>query len=419
MQVQVQANGLERRLTVALPLEQVNKEIENRLKSLSRTAKVDGFRAGKVPLKVAERKWGNSVRLEVHNDLIKSSFYEAISQEKLRPAGAPHFELNGENAGEELKYTATFEVYPEFEVKIPDTMQVNKPVATIAEADIDAMVDKLRGQRQTWESVERAAQLGDQVVIDFEGRINGEEFDGNKASAFPLVLGSGSLISGFEEKLVGAKPGEQVGFDVEFPAEYRVAELAGKPVHFQVTVSAVNESKLPEVDENFIKSFGVQEGGMEAFRKEVKATMERELAQAIKDRVKAQVLDALIAANPIDLPKALIDDELARMKEQSGQQGGEGAEEYARRRVSLGLIIAEIIKKNQFKADPAKVRAVVEAQAATYERPEEVVQWYYARRERLSNVEALLLEDQAVDWLVEQGEVKEQPTPFAELVGKQ
>ncbi len=419
MQVQVQANGLERRLTVALPLEQINKEIENRLKSLSKKSKVDGFRVGKVPLKVAERKWGSSVRQEVHNDLIKSSFYEAISQEKLRPAGAPHFELNPESADAELKYTATFEVYPEFEVKIPENLQVNKPVTTISDADIDAMADKLRQQRKTWETVDRAARLGDRVVIDFEGRIHGEEFEGNKASAFPLELGSGSLIAGFEDKLVGAKAGDHVGFDVDFPADYRVADLAGKPAHFAITVGSVTEAKLPEVDEDFIKSFGVPDGTIEAFRKEVKATMERELEQAIKDRVKGQVLDALIAANPIDLPKALIDDEIARMKEQSGQQGGAGMEEHARRRVSLGLIIAEIIKKNQFKADPAKVRKIVEAQAATYERPEEVVQWYYARRERLGNVEALLLEDQAVDWLVQQGEVKEQPTPFAELVGKQ
>lgn len=419
MQVQVQANGLERRVIVALPVEQVNKEIENRLKSLSQRAKVDGFRAGKVPFKVAERKWGTSVRQEVHNDLIKSSFSQALSQEKLRPAGTPHFELSSQIPGAGLEYTAVFEVYPEFEVKIPDDLQVTKPVTTIAEADIDAMVEKLRSQRTTWEAVERAAQKGDRVVIDFEGRVEGQVFEGNKASAFPVVLGSGGLIAGFEDSLVGAKAGDQVGFDIRFPADYRVADLAGKPAHFDTKLLSVNAAKLPELDEDFIKSFGVPDGGVEAFRSEVKGTMERELDQAVKDRVKGQVLDALLAANAFDLPKALIDEEIARMKEQAGNQVGDGMEAFARRRVALGLIIAEIIKKNQFKADPAKVRAIVESQAVTYERPEEVVQWYYARRERLGNVEALLLEDQAVEWMVQQGKVTEQPTAFAELVGKQ
>ncbi len=418
MQVQVQANGLERRLTVALPLEQVNKEIENRLKSLSRRAKVDGFRAGKVPFKVAERKWGYSVRQEVHNDLIKSSFSLALSQEKLRPAGTPQFELSTHIPGAGLEYTAIFEVYPEFEVKIPDNMQVTKPVTTITESDIDVMVEKLRNQRATWVAVERAAQKGDRVVIDFEGRVEGGEFEGNKASAFPVVLGSGSLIAGFEDSLIGAKAGDQVGFDIRFPADYRVTDLAGKPAHFDTKLLSVNAAQLPELNDDFIKNFGIQDGGIDAFRAEVKGTMERELDQAIKDRVKGQVLDALLAANTFDLPKALIDEEIARMREQGGKQAGDGMETFARRRVALGLIIAEIIKKNQFKADPAKVRAVVESQAATYERPEEVVQWYYARRERLSNVEALLLEDQAVEWMVQQGKVTEQVTPFAELVGK-
>lgn len=295
---------------------------------------------------------------------------------------------------------------------------MTKPVAAIAETDIDAMVDKLRKQRATWEPVERAAEQGDRVVIDFEGRVEGKEFEGNKASAFPVVLGSGSLIAGFEDSLIGAKAGDQVGFDIQFPADYRVTDLAGKPAHFDTKVLSVNAAQLPEINDDFIKSFGIPDGGNDAFRAEVKGTMERELDQAIKDRVKGQVLDALLAANTFDLPKALIDEEIARMREQGGKQAGDGMETFARRRVALGLIIAEIIKKNQFKADPAKVRAVVESQAATYERPEEVVQWYYARRERLSNVEALLLEDQAVEWMVQQGKVTEQVTPFAELVGK-
>lgn len=415
MQVEVQANGLERRLTVALPGEQVKKEIENRLKSLSRRVKVDGFRAGKVPMKVVERKWGGTVRDEVRNELVQSSFYAAINQEKLRPAGVPHFDM-ADSPADGLRYTAVFEVYPEFEAKVPSDLKIVKPTAVISEADIDAMVEKLRSQRKTWVAAERPAQLGDRVLIDFEGTIDGQPFEGNQAANFPLVLGSGQFIAGFEDKLVGAKARDAVGFDVTFPAEYRVAALAGKPVHFEVKVGSVEAATLPEVDESFIKSFGVQDGSADAFRAEVKKTMERELEQAIKDKVKKQVLDALLASNAIELPKALIDEEIERIK-QSGGRDADGLEAFARRRVALGLIIAEVIKKNQFKADPSKVRAAVERLAASYERPEEVVQWYYERRERLGNVEALLLEDQAVDWVVERNEVEERPTPFAELVG--
>src|SRR3569832_1434260 len=331
MQVEVKSNGLERRVTVALPAEKVKQEIENRLKSLSRRVKVDGFRAGKVPMKVVERKWGGTVRQEVRSELLQSSFYEAINQEKLRPAGTPHFDLQPETPEAGLRYTAVFEVYPEFEVNMPKDIKVVKPTAVIGESDIDAMVEKLRSQRKAW-------------------------------------------------------------------------------------VEAVRPAALPEVNEEFIKSFGVQDGSREAFRAEVKKTMERELEQATKDRVKAQVLDALLQNNPIELPKALIDEEIGRMKGQIEAGDGSAMEEQARRRVALGLIIAELIKKNQFKAEPGKVRAAVEAVAASYERPEEVVQWYYERRERLNNVEALLLEEQAVNWVVEQNAVEVKSTPFAELV---
>lgn len=417
MQVEVKSNGLERRVTVALPAEKVKQEIENRLKSLSRRVKVDGFRAGKVPMKVVERKWGGTVRQEVRSELLQSSFYEAINQEKLRPAGTPHFDLQPETPEAGLRYTAVFEVYPEFEVNVPKDLKVVKPTAVIGESDIDAMVEKLRSQRKTWVEAVRPAALGDRVMMDFVGTIDGKPFDGNQATGFPLVLGSGHLIPGFEDKLVGARAGETVGVDIQFPAEYRVADLAGKPVHFEVKVNAVEQAALPEVNEEFIRSFGVQDGSREAFRAEVKKTMERELEQATKDRVKAQVLDALLQNNPIELPKALIDEEIGRMKGQIDAGDGGAMEEQARRRVALGLIIAELIKKNQFKAEPGKVRAAVEAVAASYERPEEVVQWYYERRERLNNVEALLLEDQAVNWVVEQNAVEVKPTPFAELVG--
>lgn len=425
MQVEVSANGLERRLTIAVPAEQFDREFETRLKALSRQVRLDGFRAGKVPLKVVERRWGGSVRQEVQNDLMQSSFYEAVSQEKLRPAGVPHFELQSEAPGAGLKYTATFEVYPEFELQVPTGLKVERSTTEIGEADIDAMVETLRKQRQGWVPVTRAAREGDRMVLDFKGSVDGADFPGNEAKGYSVVLGSGTLIADFEAKLVGLEPGQEGGFEVLFPADYRAQDLAGKQVHFDIKVHEVAEAKLPELDEAFFQSFGVQSGGMAAFRDEVKATMQREVEQAVKERVKVQIMDALMDANPIELPKALIDEEVARLKEHAGElnlagKAGEeldkALQERARRRVALGLIIAEVIRKNQFKAGPDKVRAAVDAVAATYEHPEEVVKWYYAKRERLSNVEALVLEDQAVDWLMQQAEVVEKAVPFQELV---
>ena len=424
MQVEVTSNGLERRLTVALPAEQYDQEIVNRLKSLSQKVRVDGFRAGKVPLKVVEQRWGGSVRQEVRDELANSSFYEAINQEKLRPAGMPHFEFQPEEPGTGLKYTATFEVYPDFELQIPDKFKIEKPTATINDADIDKMVETLRKQRQTWETVARAAQEGDRVVMDFNGTLDGKDFPGNSAKEYGVVLGSGTLLSAFDSNLVGLKAGDEKSFDIEFPKDYHAQDLAGKQVHFDVKIHTVAEAKLPELNEEFFKGYGVQEGGVEAFRTEIKSTMQRELDQAIKARVKRQAMDALMAANPIEVPKVLIDEELVRIKEQTDNGGSAASdvemggvlEEQARQRVVLGLIIAEIVKKNQFKAAPEKVRAAVDAIAAAYESPEEVVAWYYARRERLGNVEALVLEDQATEWLTQQAEVSEKPMSFDELV---
>jgi len=425
MQVEVMSNGLERRLTVAVPAQQYDQEIENRLKSLSQRVRVDGFRAGKVPLKVVERRWGGTVRQEVRDELAKSSFYEAINQQKLRPAGSPHFEFQPDVPGAGLKYTAIFEVYPEFELQMPAKLQVEKPTVEITEADIDKMVETLRKQRQTWEPVTQGAQRGDRVVLDFTGKLGDAEFPGNSAKEYPVVLGSGTLIADFEDKLLGLKAGQEGDFDIEFPKDYHAQDLAGKRVHFDVKVHTVSRAKLPDLDETFFQGFGVREGGEAAFRQEVKATMQRELDQTVKERVKMQIMDALLAANPIQLPKALIGEEVTRIKEQTENfnpppRGGEAwdkaLEERAARRVALGLLLSEIIKKNQYKASPDKVRAAVDAIAVTYEHPEEVVKWYYARRERLVNVEALVLEDQAADWLIQQAEVHEKALSYEELI---
>jgi trigger factor len=425
MQVEVTSKGLERRLTVALPAEQYDKEIVNRLKSLSQRVRVDGFRAGKVPLKVVEQRWGGSVRQEVRDELANSSFYEAINKEKLRPAGMPHFEFQAEEPGAGLKYTAVFEVYPEIEIQMPAEFKIDKPSASIGDADIDKMVETLRKQRQTWETVSRGAQEGDRVVMDFTGTLDGKEFPGNSAKGYAVVVGSGALLGEFDANLIGLKAGDDKGFDIQFPKDYHAQDLAGKLVHFDVKIHDVAEGKLPDLNEEFFKSYGVKDGGVEAFRAEIKATMQREMDQAIKERVKVQVMAALMEANPIEVPKVLIDEEIKRIKEQGdnldpsnrgAEASGEVLEERARQRVALGLIIAEIIKKNQFKADPEKVRSAVNALAASYESPDEVVAWYYARRERLGNVEALVLEDQAAEWLTTQAEVQDKPMSFDELV---
>jgi len=425
MQVEVTSNGLERRLTVALPAEKYNQEITNRLKSLSRKVRIDGFRVGKVPLKEVERRWGGSVRQEVRDELASSSFHEAINQEKLQPAGNPQFEFQTDESGNGLKYTATFEVYPDIDLKIPDKIKIEKPTATINDEDIDQMVETLRRQRQGWETVSRAAQEGDRVVMDFNGTLDGKEFPGNSAKEYAVVLGSGTLIGAFDSNLLGLKAGDEKSFDIPFPKDYHAEDLAGKNVHFDVKIHSVAEGKLPELNGEFFKSFGIQDGDLEAFRSEIKSTMQRELDQAVKTRIKRQIMDAVIAANPIDVPKVLIDEELERVKEQADSSGpqarpesGAALTEQAQQRVALGLVLAEIIKQNQFKAAPDMVRSAVDAIAASYERPEEVVAWYYARRERLGNVEALVLEDQVTDWLMQQAEVVEKPVTFNEVVNR-
>jgi trigger factor len=425
MEVEVLSNGLERRMTIAVPAQQYDQEITNRLKSLSRRVKVDGFRAGKVPLKVVERRWGSSVREEVRDALMNSSFYEAISKENLRPAGTPNFEVQQEDSGEGLRYIAVFEVYPEFEVQMPSEFNIEKPVTTINEDDIDKMVETLRKHRLTWEAVTRGAQMGDRIVMDFKGTLNGEDFTGNSANDYAVVLGSGTLLTVFDDNLLGLAQGQEKGFDIEFPKDYHATDLAGKQVHFDVKVHSVATPQLPELNEEFFRSFGVSEGGMAAFRDEVKATMSREVDRAIKERVKLQVMDALIATNPIQLPKALVEDERKRIQEhregpdiaaQGTNDNDSELQKRAERRVALGLIVAEIVKKNQFKAAPDKVRAAVENIASSYEVPSEVVKWYYAHRDHLMNVEALVLEDQVADWLIQQAEVSEKQMAFDKLV---
>lgn len=431
MQVSVEATGgLERRMTVQVPEERVEKEVEGRLQRLARTAKLKGFRPGKVPMKVVKSHYGAQVRQEVVGDVIQSSFYEAVVKENLRPAGLPTIEPKSLEEGKSLEYTATFEVMPEVEPATLSGVKLEKVSAEVSEADVDAMLETLRKQRTRWEAAERGAKEGDRVVIDFKGTIDGAEFQGNEGKQVPVVIGAKRMITGFEEGLVGAKANDSLTLDLTFPEEYGYKEVAGKPVQFAVTVHRVEEPHLPELDEEFAKSFAVTEGGVEALRKEVRQNMERELEQAVTGRVKQAVMDKLLELNAIELPKALIKQEADQLAAQMRQNmhipaGKPGVnldsamfEDQARRRVSLGLVLSEIIKRNELKADPAKVREQVEKVASTYERPQDVINWYYADRNRLAEVESLVLENQVVEWALGQADVSETKSSFNELMNR-
>jgi trigger factor len=426
MQVTVEAgSGLERRMTVQVPEEQIATQVRTRLNSIRRTARLHGFRPGKVPQRVLERTYGRKVRDEVVSSVLQSSLLEAFGQEKINPAGHPSIDAVEAEPGQGLSYTAVFEVYPE--VSIPDVkaIKLTRPVAEVTEPDVDAMIETLRRQRRTWATVEREAAQGDQVIMDYKGLVDGEEFRGNQGTQVAVELGTHRLLEGFEEGLIGAEAGEERVLDLKFPDEYHVKELAGKPVRFTVTVREVQEARLPEVDEAFLKGFGVAEGGEEALRKEVRENMERELSDTIRAKVKQVVMDALLGAVEVDLPTALVQEEAGRLMEQTRQglvsQGAAAAdlqlppsmfEEQARRRVAVGLIMAEVIKANEMTADPVKVKARVESIASTYQEPQQVVSWYYADKRRLAEIESLVMEDEIVEWVAAHADVTEEPSTF-------
>ena len=423
MQVSVETTGgLERKMTVALPSDQLESEVSKRLKSMAPRVKLAGFRPGKVPFKVVEQRYGFQVRQEVLGDIMSSSFYEAVEKEKLRPAGMPKIEPKVDAPQNEISYVATFEVYPEIEVKNLNKMKVERPKADIADTDIDKMIDKLRQQRAGWEIVERAAVNGDRVSVDYKGTINGEVFQGGEGSDLPVVLGSGSMIEGFEEALAGAVAGQDVEVDLNFPENYASAEVAGKPAHFSLKVKKVEAPVLPEVNDEFANQFGVKEGGIEGLRADVRKNMQRELDRIISSKLKNQVMDGLLAATDFETPSALIDEEAKRYKEQMGAQYGgaqnipdDVAKVAAKRRVALGLILAELIRQNDMKADAGRIKAEVESIASAYGEPEDVIKWYYSNQQRMQEVESMVLEDQVVDWVLEQAQVTDKMTTFDEL----
>lgn len=431
MQVSVEElEGLERRMTVQVPAETIDKEVEGRLRSLSRKARIDGFRPGKVPFKVVKRMYGPQVRQEVIGDVLQSSLQNAMTEQALRPAGGPRIDSLNAEEGSSLEYSATFEVFPEFDPKPIDNEKIVQPVAEVTDADVDAMLQTLREQRALWESVERPAQLKDRVRISFEGTLDGADFPGNKGDDVPLVLGSGAMIEGFEQSLLSHSAGETVEFDLTFPADYAAAELAGKEVHFKVDIKTVEAPQLPEVDEAFAASFGVVDGGIDKLREALRENMARELRENIKNAIKKQVMDALLAVNDILLPHAMVAREIDAIAEQSNFKNPEGDEnpeqtksaifrEAAERRVALSLIVSRLVAANEISIDEGRVQQQLETIASSYEDKEAVIRWYRQNQKMMDSINMLVMEDQVVDWLLQRADVVEKQSSFDEVMKPQ
>lgn len=427
MQVSVEnTSALERRMTIAVPAERVETEVNKRLQQTAKRAKVAGFRPGKVPMSVIRQRYEDAARQEAFGDLVQASFYEAVVEQKLNPAGAPAVEPKSFEKGKDLEFVAIFEVFPEFSVAGFESISVERLSAEVADADLDNMLEVLRKQNVRFEAVERAAQDEDQVNIDFVGKIDGEAFAGGSAKGTQLVLGSGRMIPGFEAGLVGAKAGEERVVNVTFPEDYQNLDLANKAAEFTITVNSVSAPVLPELNEAFFNQFGIKESTLEGFRTEVRKNMERELRQAIKTKVKNQVMDGLLAANPIEVPKALLENEVNRLRVQAVQQFGgnikpeqlpaELFEEQAKRRVVLGLIVAEVVKQFELKPDDAKVREMIEEMASAYQEPEQVIAWYYKNDQQMNEVRSVVLEEQVVDTVLQKATVTDKSVSYEEAV---
>jgi len=427
MQVSVETTGkLGRRMEIQVPAERIDSAIEERLKSMSRTVRLKGFRPGKVPVKVVRQQFGQQVRQEVLSSVLQSSFAEAVAQHKLNPAGGPRIEPISVEQGQDLRFRAIFEVYPDLEVKGIESIEITRPVAEVQVGDVDAMLESLRKQRPEFTPVDREARETDRVVVDFVGTVDGEAFEGGKGENVPVIIGGGRMLKDFENGLLGAKAGEQRTIDLAFPQEYQAKALAGKKAVFAITVRSVEEQKLPDLDEEFCKSYGVTEGGIEQLRREIEDNMRRELGETIRGRLKQQVMDKLLAANPVEVPQALLESAVRDMQLDMGRQMGakdvsqlpapQQFVEPARRRVALGLIVSELLKTARIEVDQNRVLARIETLAAQYPDPEQVIKAYRENNEALRQVQSLVLEDQVVDWVVERAKVTDQQSSFKELM---
>ena len=424
MQVSVEAGeGLKRKVTVQVPSETIDSEVTNRLKSLQGRVKIDGFRPGKVPLQVVKQRYGQQVLQEVAGEIMENSFRDALNQENLRPAGEPVINAPTIKSGQPLEFTASFEVYPEVALSPVSDLKVTRYNASVQDVDIDNMLETLRKQSAKWNEVERAAEDGDRVTVDFVGTVDGVEFEGGSATSVPLVLGSGSMIPGFEEQVKGLSKGGNGTVKVTFPEDYQAEHLQGKAAEFAVTVNLVEAPELPAVDDEFAKAFGIAEGGLDKLKQDIRANMERELENRIRAEVKNSVMDQLASANPMEIPDAIVQQEAETMKAQAESQQGSNLplESYldeARRRVLLGMLLAESIKISGIQVNPETVRERIETISRDYEDPAEVVRYYQSNPQLLRSVETLVMEDMVVDWIVSQADVTVVEKSFDELMKK-
>lgn len=430
MQVSIETiSPLERKMTIAVPAASVESRVASRLQEAARSIQLKGFRKGKVPLNVIKQRYGQGVRQEVLGEVMSQSYYEALGQEKVKAAGQPRIEPKLVEEGKDLEFIATFEVFPEVQLGDFASIEVNRKTAEITEQDIDNMVDTLRKQRQSWQDADRAARDGDQVTIDFVGKLDGEVFEGGSAKGTRLILGSKRMIEGFEAGLVGAKAGEEKVLNLQFPADYHNKDLAGKAVEFTVKVNQVAEPVLPELDDAFFASFDVKSGGVEAFRAEVRNNMARELKNAVRNNVRNQVIEGLLKLHKVELPKALVQSEINVLRQQTIQQYGGGRQKIdanmlpgelfqaqAERRVSLGLIMNEVIQQKKIVVDPKNVRTLVEELAESYEQPAEVIKWYYSNKDQLAQVEAMALEEAVIDHILEAAKVSQISCSYEEAL---
>ena len=430
MQVSVETtSGLERLMTVSVPAERIDQDVNKRIQQTARTVRIDGFRPGKVPAKVVKQRYGKGIREEVLGQVVQETFYQALQQEELTPAGSPAIDFTKDAEGENLEYTAKFEVYPEIALADFSSVEIERKSAEVQDADLDQMIETLRKQQANWNEVEREAAEGDRVRIDFEGFVDGEAFDGGKGEGMDLVLGSNTMIPGFEDQIAGAKAGSDVELNVTFPESYQAENLQGKDAVFKVKVHSVSEQVLAELNEEFYEKFGLEEKTEEAFRAEVKKNMDRELGQALKMKLKDQVFSKLIDVNPIEVPAALIDSEIDNLRRQAvmqfaGADSGmdhtalpkEMFQDQAERRVKIGLLMQEVIKVNELEADDERVKSTLEEMAETYQDPQQVIDWYMGNEEMLGQIKGLVLEEQVVDKLLGTAQVTDSEVSYEDAI---
>ncbi|MEZ9131220.1 trigger factor [Vibrio breoganii] len=422
--------GLERRLTITVPAANIEDAVTAELRNIAKNRRFDGFRKGKVPMKMVAKMYGKAVRNDVMGEVMQRHYIEAIVKEKINPAGAPTFAPVETAEGQDLVFTATLEVFPEIELKGLENIAVEKPVVEVKDADVDNMIETLRKQQATWTEVDAAAEEGMRATIDFSGSIDGEEFEGGKAENFPLEMGQGRMIPGFEDGITGKTAGMEFDIDVAFPEDYHAENLKGKEAKFSIKVNKVEARELPELTDEFVAKFGVEEGGVEALKAEVRKNMERELKQAVKTRIKDQAIDGLAKENDITVPSALIEQEIGVLRQQAAQRFGgntdaadqlprELFEEQAKKRVVVGLLLGEVIKAEELKADDEKVKALITEMATAYEDPTEVIAYYESNEEMMNNMRNVALEEQAIDAIIAKAQVTDKEESFDAIMNQQ